>query len=106
MGQNAVVRKATLDDIRPLVALMRDFYAESNFVLDERQATASFSTLLSQPSLGSVWIAFQGERAVGHAVLTIRYTMEHGGLSGCIDDVFVDRAYRAARCCLAIAPPA
>ena len=84
-----VVRKADLSDIQLLVALMKDFYAEANFVLDEGEAAASFYNLLSRPPLGSVWIAFSGQRAIGHAVLTVRYTMEHCGLSGYVDDLFV-----------------
>ena len=73
---------------------MKDFYAEAGYDLDEREAAASFSDLLSQAALGSAWIAFAGAKAIGHAVLTVRYTMEHGGLSGYIDDLFVVPGYR------------
>jgi GNAT superfamily N-acetyltransferase len=35
--------------------------------------------------------------AAGHAVLTLRYTMEHGVLSGYIDDLFVKPQFRRQR---------
>jgi len=68
---------------------MREFYAESDFTLDEPEAETSFGTLLDDPRLGCVWIAEFDGRSAGHAVLTVRYTMEHGALSGYIDDLYV-----------------
>jgi ribosomal protein S18 acetylase RimI-like enzyme len=77
-----------------LVELMREFYAESNHSLDERWAADAFSQLLEHSELGCVWLAESGGVAAGHAVLTLRYTMEHGALSGQIDDLFVRQAFR------------
>ncbi len=88
------VRKARLVDIPSLVRLMKDFYAEAHFELDEEEAAGSFSRLLSQPALGAVWIASGSEGDVGHVVLTVRHTMEHGGASGHIDDLFVESSHR------------
>ena len=68
---------------------MHDFYAEANFVLDRDWAAASFRALISDAAAGGVWLASLGDRPVGHAVLTVRYTMEHGGFSGYIDDLYV-----------------
>ncbi|HEX6048253.1 MAG TPA: GNAT family N-acetyltransferase, partial [Gemmatimonadaceae bacterium] len=52
-------------------------------------ATRAFETLLADPRLGSVWIAEDGDAAVGHAVLTLCFSMEYGGLRGFIDDLYV-----------------
>ncbi len=68
---------------------MRDFYAESEFALDPEWAKASFVRLLEDAGLGCVWIAERDGVPAGHAVLTVRYTMEHGALSGYIDDLYV-----------------
>ena len=73
---------------------MREFYAESSYSLDTPWAIASFSTLLGNRELGGVWIAEAGSTAAGHAVLTVRYTMEHGALGGYIDDLFVRPDFR------------
>ena len=88
------VRRAAEPDVEVLVQLMREFYAESNFPLDHDWAAASFRALLSNPALGCVWLAYRGSLPVGHAVLTVRYCMEFGGLSGYMDDLFVKPAFR------------
>jgi ribosomal protein S18 acetylase RimI-like enzyme len=89
-----VVGEATSSDIPELVALMDAFYAEFSYPLDRHWASNSFAQLLSTPALGSVWLARAGGRPVGHAVLSVRYTMEHGALSGYIDDLYVSPLFR------------
>jgi ribosomal protein S18 acetylase RimI-like enzyme len=83
------IRPATSADVPALVALMTAFYAESDFPLPVGPATRAFETLLADPRLGSVWIAEDGDAAVGHAVLTLCFSMEYGGLRGFIDDLYV-----------------
>jgi ribosomal protein S18 acetylase RimI-like enzyme len=88
------VRRGARADVGTLVDLMREFYAESCFPLDQKWAEAAFLQLLQQPQLGCVWLAEYQGVAAGHAVLTLRYSMEHGALSGHIDDLFVKPEYR------------
>ena len=88
------VRCATLDDVPALVVLMAAFYAESSYPLDNEWASGSFRKLMSNPSLGCAWLASAGGNAIGHAVLTARYTMEHGASSGYVDDLYVEPEYR------------
>lgn len=84
-----VVRRAGVADVSSLIELMRDFYAESGYPLDGRWAGSAFARLIGEPGLGCVWVAGQEQPPVGYAVLTLRYTMEHGALSGYVDDLFV-----------------
>jgi ribosomal protein S18 acetylase RimI-like enzyme len=88
------IRQAGASDIAALVALMRDFYAEADYPLDEPWAAAGFEALLRQPSYGGVWLAFEQGQPVGHAVLSVRFAMEYGGLSAYIDDLYVVPAQR------------
>jgi GNAT superfamily N-acetyltransferase len=88
------VHEAAPQDVDALVQLMHDFYAESSYPLDRGWAAASFRALLDRPALGRVWIARCDNAPVGHAVLTVRHTMEFGGLSAYIDDLFVMPAFR------------
>lgn len=90
-------RRATPDDVGSLVELMREFYAESNYPLDQQQAASAFVTLLTNPELGCAWIATRDGAATGYIVLTFRYTMEHGALSGHVDDLFVRATSRGQR---------
>ncbi|MEO8313583.1 MAG: GNAT family N-acetyltransferase [Pseudomonadota bacterium] len=94
IGIECTVRRARQSDIEDLLTLMRDFYAESGFTLEATTTADALQALLSSPALGRIWIAYQGSVVIGHAVLTVRFTMEHEGLSGYIDDLFVRPLYR------------
>jgi ribosomal protein S18 acetylase RimI-like enzyme len=93
----ATIRRATYADLGNLLELMREFYAESSYPLDETWAASAFAPLLERSELGCVWLAESDGGAAGHAVLTLRYSMEHGTLSGQIDDLFVRPAFRRRR---------
>jgi ribosomal protein S18 acetylase RimI-like enzyme len=87
-------RRATLDDIPLLVELMQEFYAEAPYPLDRDWAAASFQALLTDDSLGAVWIIFHDSQPMGYVVLTLRFSMEYGGLDAFIDDLFIRAPYR------------
>lgn len=89
-----VARLAARSDIPQLVELMREFYAESSFPLDQAWAGRAFESLLDEPQRGAVWLIECDGEAVGHVVLAVRFAMEFGGLSGYIDDLFVRPAHR------------
>ena len=90
-----MIRFATNADVDALVALMSDFYAEAGFTLSTADASRAFATLLASPHLGAIWLAEVDQRAVGHVVLTMAFSMEYGGLRGFIDDLYVHHAFRS-----------
>lgn len=57
-------------------------------------STRAFAGLIDQPAHGAVWIIECEGAPAGHAVLSVRFTMEFGGLSGYIDDLFVRPQHR------------
>lgn len=73
---------------------MGEFYAESGYPLPVEAATRAFAALLDDPRLGRVWLMEVDGEAAGHAVLTVSYSMEYGGLRGFVDDLFVRPAFR------------
>jgi GNAT superfamily N-acetyltransferase len=89
-----IARAAGQSDIPPLVDLMQEFYAESAFPLDRSWATRAFAYLIGQPVYGAAWLIERDRTPIGHVVLSVRMTMEFGGLSGYIDDLFVRPAHR------------
>jgi GNAT superfamily N-acetyltransferase len=86
--------RASSVDIGALVSLMREFYGEASYALDEDWAAASFSALLGDPSRGMAWIVKVDGEPAGHAVLTLRHSMEFGGLDAFVDDLFVRAKHR------------
>jgi ribosomal protein S18 acetylase RimI-like enzyme len=85
---------ASLTDIPLLVEMMAEFYAEAEYPLDLKWAANSFAQLLDRPELGSVWLLRYHGHPAGHLVLTVRFSMEYGGLDAFIDDLFVRSQYR------------
>ena len=89
------ITPARLQDIPTLIDLMAEFYGESGFPLPVANAQAAFTTLLSDARLGGAWIGWTDDgEPTGHAVLTVCYSMEYGGLRGFVDDLFVRPAAR------------
>ena len=101
------MREAGQADVAELTGLMRAFYAESGFALDEQRAAAGFKTLLGDARLGRVWLIEQGpgpavdeepaaapdERApppaAGYIVVSFVFAMEYAGLAAVVDDFYV-----------------
>lgn len=89
------MRRATPADVPELVTLMAEFYAESAMPLDADRARASFEALLAQPVLGAAWVVETDDRQVaGYLVATFTFSMEYGGSSAFIDDLFIRPAFR------------
>jgi GNAT superfamily N-acetyltransferase len=68
---------------------MQAFYAEADFPLPAGPAAGAFESILTDPRLGGVWLAVDDGAPIGHAVLTLCFSMEYGGLRGFVDDLYV-----------------
>jgi len=80
------MREAGRADVPELVGLMRAFYAEAGFTLDEEMAAAGFAALLADARLGRVWLI---DPAAGYIVVTFVHAMEYGGMTAVVDDFYV-----------------
>jgi ribosomal protein S18 acetylase RimI-like enzyme len=87
-------RRANAEHIPALVEMMHEFYAEAHYPLDRVWATSSFAALLENENYGAVFIVFHKDVPAGYAVLSVRFSMEYGGLEGFIDDLFVRAEHR------------
>jgi GNAT superfamily N-acetyltransferase len=83
------VRPATRHDVPQLVALMTEFYAEAGFALLAGPAARAFERLVADPSLGGVWLLAADGVPAGYVAVTLAFSLEHGGLRGFVDDLFV-----------------
>jgi len=90
----SAVRSASASDIPTLVELMEEFHAESGFPLNRTHAAETFSLLLSNSAWGAAWVLERAREPAGFVVLTLRFSMEHGGLQGIVDDLFVRVQHR------------
>ncbi len=86
---SAQVRLAQPTDVPLLVTLMTESYTEAGFTLSPEAAAETFTTFLSDPRLGRIWLVGTDGADEGYVVMTVSFSMEYGGLRGFIDDFFV-----------------
>ena len=89
-----MIRKAGTEDRDTLVRLMREFYAETRTPFDIAEAGRAFKALLADDRLGRIWILEREGSPAGYGVLTVGFSMEHGGGNGFLDDLFVREEHR------------
>lgn len=88
------MRNAAPGDVAPLVELMAEFYAEAGYELNRRHAAEAFAELLANEQFGRIWLMEEDSEPAGYLVLTLGYSMEYGGLSGWVEDLFVRAPFR------------
>jgi len=88
------VRPAVPGDRELLVGLMGEFYAETSFPFDAERAGAAFDRLLADPRLGRAWLLLADGEVAGYFVMTLAFSMEFGGPSAFLDDLFIRASHR------------
>jgi GNAT superfamily N-acetyltransferase len=84
------VRPAALNDIPPLLALVRrywEFEAIRDFTA--LRVELVLQRLIAHPQLGSVWVAERAGRLLGYLLAVHVLSVEHGGVMAEIDEFFV-----------------
>jgi len=89
-------RAARTDDADAVLALMRVYYEEDGYPFDEDIARATFTTLVTQPALGAVWVATPTEdgAVVGYVAVALGFSLEFGGRDAFIDEICVREDWR------------
>lgn len=92
----AVIRAATAGDIPVLAALVRrywDFEGIDDF--DDDRCRRTLELFFRTPGLGAAWLARDGDRAAGYLIACYVFSLEHGGLTAEIDELFLLPSYRS-----------
>lgn len=87
-------QNATLDDMPVLLEYMHEYYVFDNLDFEEEPARDALTKLISDPSLGSVWLVYSAGEAVGYVVLTYGFSLEFGGRDAFIDELFIQESHR------------
>lgn len=82
------VRLASPNDLDTLLALAQAFHAEDGHVLDlgGRQALAA---IVAGEPMARAWVFELDGRAIGYGVVTLGFSVEHGGRDGFLDDLYL-----------------
>jgi GNAT superfamily N-acetyltransferase len=89
------LQQATLRDVSALLPLVRDYWSfEGISGFDAERVAGQIRRLLSEPGLGSGWIAVADDVAVGYLFAVYVFSLEHLGVTAEIDELFVLPAQR------------
>jgi ribosomal protein S18 acetylase RimI-like enzyme len=91
---NPDFKPAAPDDIETLIPMMRDFYAHDGLSFDELMARRALADVISDGTVGRVFLIFWENEAAGYAVLTFGYSLEFQGRDAFIDELYLCDEYR------------
>ncbi len=75
-------------DLNALLALAQAFHAEDGHVLDPDGRRALAVIVAGEP-MARAWLFELDGRAVGYGVVTLGFSVEHGGRDGFLDDLYL-----------------
>jgi ribosomal protein S18 acetylase RimI-like enzyme len=90
----SAIRLATANDVQRLLPLVRALWLFERIPFDAVAVGAALQGLHADPSLGCVWVAETANELAGYTVVTFGYSLEHGGLVGLVDELYVTPALR------------
>ncbi len=93
-GVNAVFQLLSDQDLPTLLELMREFYPQHEMHLDEKAARTAAQKLISNPSLGEIYLIFRGSDLAGYFALTFCFSLEFHGRFALLDELYLRQAFR------------
>lgn len=90
------IRTAVPADIEPVLDLLSLQLRENSVPVALEPLRAATLQMLGNPELGRILVAARGETLVGVAVLSFLWTLEHGGATTWLDELYVDPHQRSA----------
>ncbi|MBI1729648.1 GNAT family N-acetyltransferase [Candidatus Acetothermia bacterium] len=93
---DVVFRTANSSDVNSLLSLMRSLYEHDHLVFNEEAASDALNEILSDSSLGRIWLIQSGEEAIGYVVLTYDFSLEFHGKVAFVDEIFIRKEYRGS----------
>lgn len=83
-------REAQLADLTILMQYMREFHDfDHREPFDEIPARAAMEKVVSDKTIGRVWLIQQAEEVVGYSVLTLAYRLEYRGYYAFLDELYI-----------------
>jgi ribosomal protein S18 acetylase RimI-like enzyme len=90
------IEKATVEDIDHLLVLLQEQFLEHEIRFSNTQLKTAIRQLLTQEGLGFVLTAREKDQLLGFAVISFAWTLEHGGKSAWLDELYVLPDFRNA----------
>lgn len=83
------LQPAKAADVPTLLAWMRDLYEHERIAFEPGVVETTLGELLRHPELGRVYLLCADGRPVGYAALAFSFSLEFGGRSAFLDELYV-----------------
>ena len=87
---------ATIEDLNILHELIQKQFLEHEIDYKDDQLKSAIEQMLTIDSLGFFLIAKENDQSLGFAAISFAWTLEHGGKSAWLDELYVIPKYRGA----------
>jgi ribosomal protein S18 acetylase RimI-like enzyme len=94
MGDATRFRMATAADLNEIHRLLLAQFHEHEIELPVEQLHRAIAAMFESDGLGFFVVARRREEVVGLAAVSFAWTLEHGGKSAWLDELYVDPAHR------------
>ena len=81
-------------DAEELLQFMRRFYEVDHIDFRESIARNAIHKMLGDESAGRIWWIQEGEDRIGYIALTFCFSLEFGGPSAVVDELYLEESYR------------
>lgn len=81
-------------DLPVLLPFIREFYTHFNYSYDETQKCGVIRHLISDASLGRIYLIYLDQKPIGYVLIAFFFSLEFGGPIAFLDELFLEPAGR------------
>ncbi len=85
---------AQLSDTDLLIELMKEFYTHERISFRKNDARRALTQILSNRSLGVIYLVKSGQDVAGYLVLTFGFSLEFKGRDAIVDELYLRESFR------------
>ncbi len=89
MNPSLSLLDANLSDIDQLLGLIQDFYQHFDYPYTESEKRLTLEDLLARPTAARIYLIQKDHKIVGYVFLSFYFSIEFGGVTAFIDELFV-----------------
>jgi diamine N-acetyltransferase len=83
------------NDIEILLSFIQKFYAvDGSIAFNPIIVRRAIIQLLSDESMGRIWLIQSQNQAIGYVILTLGYSLEYGGRDAFIDEIYIEPTFQ------------
>lgn len=88
------IKVATEKDLAELLPYVRAYHDFEDINLTDSQRESSVRQLLTDRSLGVIWLVYGDNKLVGYLALCVGYSIEFGGVDAFLDEFYIHPEFR------------